>query len=142
MNLFERSDEASRALSQYKDGFPGMGVSIIKIRWLWDRLNFITGIPIVVRRHRYIETAPSWLSNRAVEDSCSYLSLALWLICQKLGKRRILRHWGQITSYVVKHFGHHQSSRNRKWQDYVYIQCEYKSTKQKIKHLLREGKIR
>ena len=30
------------------------------------------------------------------------------------------------------------SSTNRKWQDYVYIQCEYKSTKQKIKHLLRE----
>ena len=29
-------------------------------------------------------------------------------------------------------------SSNRKWQDYVYIQCEYKSTKQKIKHLLRE----
>ena len=27
---------------------------------------------------------------------------------------------------------------NRKWQYYVYIQCEYKSTKQKIKHLLRE----
>ena len=27
---------------------------------------------------------------------------------------------------------------NRKWQDYVYIQCEYKSTWQKIKHLLRE----
>ena len=27
---------------------------------------------------------------------------------------------------------------NRKWQDYVYIQCEYKSTKKKIKHLLRE----
>ena len=27
---------------------------------------------------------------------------------------------------------------NKKWQDYVYIQCEYKSTKQKIKHLLRE----
>ena len=26
----------------------------------------------------------------------------------------------------------------RKWQDYVYIQCEYKSTKQNIKHLLRE----
>ena len=27
---------------------------------------------------------------------------------------------------------------SRKWQNYVYIQCEYKSTKQKIKHLLRE----
>ena len=31
-----------------------------------------------------------------------------------------------------------QISTSRKWQDYVYIQCEYKSTKQKIKHLLRE----
>ena len=30
------------------------------------------------------------------------------------------------------------NSFSRKWQDYVYIQCEYKSTKQKIKHLLRE----
>ena len=30
------------------------------------------------------------------------------------------------------------SKDDRKWQDYVYIQCEYKSTKQKIKHLLRE----
>ena len=32
----------------------------------------------------------------------------------------------------------HKTTTNRKWQDYVYIQCEYKSTKQKIKHLLRE----
>ena len=31
-----------------------------------------------------------------------------------------------------------QADTNRKCQDYVYIQCEYKSTKQKIKHLLRE----
>ena len=30
------------------------------------------------------------------------------------------------------------SAAYRKWDDYVYIQCEYKSTKQKIKHLLRE----
>ena len=30
------------------------------------------------------------------------------------------------------------NSSHRKWQDYVYIQCEYKGTKQKIKHLLRE----
>ena len=34
-----------------------------------------------------------------------------------------------LKQYIVAH---------RKWQDYVYIQCEYKSTKQKIKHLLRE----
>ena len=32
----------------------------------------------------------------------------------------------------------HENIHYRKWQDYVYIQCEYKSTKQKIKHLLRE----
>ena len=32
----------------------------------------------------------------------------------------------------------YDNSSSRKWQDYVYIQCEYKSTKQKIKHLLRE----
>ena len=41
--------------------------------------------------------------------------------------------------YHLTH-SHKKSSRHisRKWQDYVYIQCEYKSTKQKIKHLLRE----
>ena len=44
------------------------------------------------------------------------------------------------TSHTDSNFpGQEGSSRaNRKWQDYVYIQCEYKSTKQKIKHLLRE----
>ena len=38
---------------------------------------------------------------------------------------------------AITNIAHNISSR-RKWQDYVYIQCEYKSTKQKIKHLLRE----
>ena len=36
------------------------------------------------------------------------------------------------------HFTDKKLYNNKKWQDYVYIQCEYKSTKQKIKHLLRE----
>ena len=31
---------------------------------------------------------------------------------------------------------------NRKWQDYVYIQCEYKSTKQKINLLREENKVK
>ena len=39
--------------------------------------------------------------------------------------------WFDINCQVDKKY-------DRKWQDYVYIQCEYKSTKQKIKHLLRE----
>ena len=36
---------------------PGMG---IKIRRSWDCLNFIMGIPILVRQYLYIETTP-WL---------------------------------------------------------------------------------
>ena len=45
-----------------------------------------------------------------------------------------LTHWplGDFNEILDEWFS------NRKWQDYVYIQCEYKSTKQKIKHLLRE----
>ena len=39
---------------------------------------------------------------------------------------------------TVSNIGRHHFYSTRKWQDYVYIQCEYKSTKQKIKHLLRE----
>ena len=39
---------------------------------------------------------------------------------------------------TATHDAWHLVKDNRKWQDYVYIQCEYKSTKQKIKHLLRE----
>ena len=48
-----------------------------------------------------------------------------------------------MAAILVMHFFQHVDPwllmfSNRKWQDYVYIQCEYKSTKQKIKHLLRE----
>ena len=39
----------------YKDS-PPMGISIMKIRRSSDRLIFIMGIPILVRRHLYIET--------------------------------------------------------------------------------------
>ena len=44
---------------------------------------------------------------------------------------------------VSTHLQQETKNFNRKWQDYVYIQCEYKSTKQKIKHLLRaENKVK
>ena len=46
---------------QYKDDFPGMGISIMKIRLSSDRLIFIIGIPILVRRHLYNETVPWWI---------------------------------------------------------------------------------
>ena len=44
----------------------------------------------------------------------------------------------RITAYTHPHKHICFKVNDRKWQDYVYIQCEYKSTKQKIKHLLRE----
>ena len=49
-------------LFQYKITFPGMGISIIKIRQLWDHPIFIMGIHIAVRQHLYIEMAPMWLA--------------------------------------------------------------------------------
>ena len=41
-----------------KPVFPGMGISIMKVRLTWDRLIFIIGIAMLVRRHLFIETAP------------------------------------------------------------------------------------
>ena len=38
------------ALCQYKDGLPRYEIPIMKIRRSWDRLIFIMGIPILVRR--------------------------------------------------------------------------------------------
>ena len=49
------------ALSQYKDVFTSMGVSIMKMRCSSDRLIFIMGIPIPARWHFYTEMAPWWL---------------------------------------------------------------------------------
>ena len=43
--------------SQYKDGLYGYGIPMLKIRRSWERLMFNMGIPILVRRHLYIETA-------------------------------------------------------------------------------------
>ena len=49
-----------------------------------------------------------------------------------------IHHYIWMCSYVVTKIYFRHPMSERKWQDYVYIQCEYKSTKQKIKHLLRE----
>ena len=43
-----------------------------------------------------------------------------------------------LNNSVITTLNQPEAITDRKWQDYVYIQCEYKSTKQKIKHLLRE----
>ena len=36
--------------------FPGVGIPMLKIRRLWDRLIIYMGMPILKRRHHYIET--------------------------------------------------------------------------------------
>ena len=43
---------------QYKDGLSSYGSPMLKIRRSWDHLTFNMGIPILVRWHLYIETAP------------------------------------------------------------------------------------
>ena len=45
-------------LSIWRLSFPGMGIPMLKVRRSRDRLIFNIGIPILVRRHLYIETAP------------------------------------------------------------------------------------
>ena len=54
--------------------FPGMGISIIKIRRSRDRLIFIMGIPTLVRRCLYIETVP-WY------PMCGLLSMVFFISC-------------------------------------------------------------
>ena len=47
-----------QVLCIYWLSFPGMGIPMLKIRRSRDDLVFKMGIPILVRRHLYIETAP------------------------------------------------------------------------------------
>ena len=56
----------SRARLNTKTVFPCIGISIVKIKRSWDRLIFITGIPIPVRRHLKIDTAPSCLDKQTL----------------------------------------------------------------------------
>ena len=45
--------------------YPGMGVSILKIKRSWDRLIFIMGIPIPVRQHVNHETG-HWICTASI----------------------------------------------------------------------------
>ena len=46
-----------------KTVFPRYGIPMLKISRSWDRLIFNMGIPILVRRHIYIEMTPSFWHN-------------------------------------------------------------------------------
>ena len=63
-DVFAYSQPAS-VPSQYKNGLSRYGVSIMKIRRSSDRVIFIIGIPLLVRRHLYIESgAPYSYQNQ------------------------------------------------------------------------------
>ena len=53
---------SARARSQYRLSFPGMGLPMLKIRLSRDCLFFNMGIPILVRWHHCIETAPRFMA--------------------------------------------------------------------------------
>ena len=52
--------EVPGPVSIYRLCFPGMGIPMLKIRRLWDRLLFNMGIPMLVRQYLCIETATWW----------------------------------------------------------------------------------
>ena len=66
MNTIHWHTFVTRAPSQYKDGLFRYRPVIIKMRWSWDRLIFIVGIPILVRLHIYIETGPRPLGTERI----------------------------------------------------------------------------
>ena len=61
-----------------------MGIPMLKIRRSRDRLMFNMGIPILVRRHLYTETAPgqfhgvAWLSAAMILTACRVIVLFLF----------------------------------------------------------------
>ena len=52
-----------------RPSLPGIGIPMLKIRRSRDRLIFNIGIPILVRRHLYIETAPGDVRGHFVSAS-------------------------------------------------------------------------
>ena len=59
-----------------KTVFPGYGIPMLKIRRSQDRLIFNMGIPILVRRHLYIDTAP-WIQSVPGETNVCPVNLGI-----------------------------------------------------------------
>ena len=68
-----KSDQGAVSIS--RPFFPGMGIPMLKIRRSRDRPIFNMGIPILVRGHLYIETAP-----RAVCTSTEKIQSNCWVL--------------------------------------------------------------
>ena len=70
--------------SQYKDRLSSCGIPMFKIGRSRDRLIFNMGIPILVRRHLYIETAPCCYSYCDVGDMTRLQFIACFVMWYKM----------------------------------------------------------
>ena len=78
-----------------KTVFSGYGIPMLKIRRSWDRLIFNMGIPILVRRHLYIETVPwslqlvwFWIGYTQMW-SASACRIIKWFVVTWIGDRAL-----------------------------------------------------
>ena len=83
--------------------FPGMGIPMSKIRRSEGRLIFNLGMPVLVRRHLYIETAPWWhidaSLNQIIINSSNSLSPA----------------WCQAITWAIADFGPSGTNISKIW---------------------------
>ena len=71
-------------VSIIRPSFPGMGIPMLKIIRSRDRLIFNMGIPILVRRHLYIETAPCFLiGTKPLAEACLLLIFVMRLLSMR-----------------------------------------------------------
>ena len=79
-----------------KTVFLGMNISIMRVRQSWDRLVFIVGMSILVRRHLYIETitmcpdVPCLMPR--LHLTCGVFETAIWRpqFCKPYGDLTVL----------------------------------------------------
>ena len=70
-------------VSILRPSFPGIGVPMLKIRRSVRPLIFNMGIPLLVRRHLYIETVPRcvWLWWRTHQACMFFLDIPMHQVC-------------------------------------------------------------
>ena len=91
-----------------KTFFPGMGIPILKIRWLQNRLIFNMGIPILIKCHLYLES-PSEEDRELFVDFSSIL--CLWFDIQDM---RTYNFFDQVPKTGVNRWTQHTEAKT-KW---------------------------
>ena len=95
-NLGNNMPTGAQVPSQYKDGFLGYGISIIKIRRSWDRPIFIKGIPMLVR-HIFLYFLKTILHMHG------WICKLYWGLWSVLSKAKLIHHLVGILVGCGKH---------------------------------------